>query len=160
MHGRRLQDIVDLLVIGAGPTGMACAIEAQRAGFTAVLVDKGCLCNSLFHYPAQHDFLHHAGAAGDRQHAVLQPEPEAESQRSAGVLPQGRRALPAGRSAVRDGRARRRRRWKFTVHTIGPVRPHVATQRAQARDRYRLLRSAELPWNSRRRSQQGQALLP
>jgi thioredoxin reductase (NADPH) len=43
---------VDVLVIGAGPTGMACAIEAQRAGFSAVTVDKGCLVNSLFHYPA------------------------------------------------------------------------------------------------------------
>jgi thioredoxin reductase (NADPH) len=47
----------DLLVIGAGPTGMACAIEAQRAGFKAVLVDKGCLCNSLFHYPAHMTFF-------------------------------------------------------------------------------------------------------
>ena len=50
-------EIVDLLVIGAGPTGLACAIEAQRAGFTAVLVDKGCLCNSLFHYPANMTFF-------------------------------------------------------------------------------------------------------
>jgi len=49
--------IYDLLVIGAGPTGMACAIEAQRAGFSAVLVDKGCLCNSLFHYPAHMTFF-------------------------------------------------------------------------------------------------------
>ena len=49
--------LYDLLVIGAGPTGMACAIEAQRAGFTAVLVDKGCLCNSLFHYPAHMTFF-------------------------------------------------------------------------------------------------------
>jgi thioredoxin reductase (NADPH) len=47
----------DLLVIGAGPTGMACAIEAQRSGFSAVLVDKGCLCNSLFHYPAHMTFF-------------------------------------------------------------------------------------------------------
>jgi thioredoxin reductase (NADPH) len=51
------EDVVDLLVIGAGPTGMACAIEAQRAGFTALLVDKGCLCNSLFHYPANMTFF-------------------------------------------------------------------------------------------------------
>jgi thioredoxin reductase (NADPH) len=50
-------DLVDLLVIGAGPTGLACAIEAQRAGFTALLVDKGCLCNSLFHYPAHMTFF-------------------------------------------------------------------------------------------------------
>jgi thioredoxin reductase (NADPH) len=49
--------IVDLLVIGAGPTGLACAIEAKRAGFTALLVDKGCLCNSLFHYPAHMTFF-------------------------------------------------------------------------------------------------------
>jgi len=47
----------DLLVIGAGPTGMACAIEARRAGYSAVLVDKGCLCNSLFHYPAHMTFF-------------------------------------------------------------------------------------------------------
>ncbi len=49
--------IFDLLVIGAGPTGLACAIEAQRAGFSAVLVDKGCLCNSLFNYPAHMTFF-------------------------------------------------------------------------------------------------------
>src|SRR6202044_1529170 len=49
--------ITDLLVIGAGPTGLACAIEAQRRGFSAVLVDKGCLCNSLFHYPAHMTFF-------------------------------------------------------------------------------------------------------
>jgi thioredoxin reductase (NADPH) len=53
----RLQDSFDVLVIGAGPTGLACAIEAQRAGFRSVLVDKGCLCNSLFHYPAHMTFF-------------------------------------------------------------------------------------------------------
>ncbi|HEX2329494.1 MAG TPA: YpdA family putative bacillithiol disulfide reductase [Candidatus Angelobacter sp.] len=47
----------DVLVIGAGPTGMASAIEAQRAGFSVVLIDKGCLVNSLFHYPANMTFF-------------------------------------------------------------------------------------------------------
>jgi len=47
----------DLLVIGAGPTGLACAIEAQKIGLRVVLVDKGCLCNSLFHYPAHMTFF-------------------------------------------------------------------------------------------------------
>src|ERR1700685_3824720 len=42
----------DVLVIGAGPTGLACAIEAQKLGLKVVVVDKGCLVNSLFHYPA------------------------------------------------------------------------------------------------------------
>jgi bacillithiol disulfide reductase len=49
--------VFDLLVIGAGPTGLACAIEAQKAGFRAVLVDKGCVCNSLFHYPSHMTFF-------------------------------------------------------------------------------------------------------
>jgi thioredoxin reductase (NADPH) len=47
----------DVLVVGAGPTGLACAIEAQRAGLRTVLVDKGCLCNSLFHYPSNMTFF-------------------------------------------------------------------------------------------------------
>ncbi len=47
----------DVLVIGAGPTGMACAIDAQRAGFRTALIDKGCLCNSLFHYPSHMTFF-------------------------------------------------------------------------------------------------------
>ncbi|MGD0789626.1 MAG: YpdA family putative bacillithiol disulfide reductase [Terracidiphilus sp.] len=50
-------EVYDLLVVGAGPTGLACAIEAQKAGFRAIVVDKGCLCNSLFHYPAQMTFF-------------------------------------------------------------------------------------------------------
>lgn len=50
-------EVFDVLVIGAGPTGMACAIEAQRLGLRAVLVDKGCLVNSLFHYPAHMTFF-------------------------------------------------------------------------------------------------------
>jgi thioredoxin reductase (NADPH) len=49
--------VFDLLVVGAGPTGLACAIEAQRTGFRVVLVDKGCVCNSLFHYPAHMTFF-------------------------------------------------------------------------------------------------------
>jgi thioredoxin reductase (NADPH) len=49
--------IFDLLVVGAGPTGLACAIEAQKAGLRPVVVDKGCVCNSLFHYPAHMTFF-------------------------------------------------------------------------------------------------------
>jgi thioredoxin reductase (NADPH) len=61
MSERRLEatqdPVFDLLVIGAGPTGLACAIEAQKAGFRAALVDKGCVCNSLFHYPSHMTFF-------------------------------------------------------------------------------------------------------
>ncbi len=47
----------DVLVIGAGPTGLACGIEAQRAGLRVANIDKGCLVNSLFHYPANMVFF-------------------------------------------------------------------------------------------------------
>lgn len=47
----------DVLVIGAGPTGLACAIDVQQAGHKVVVVDKGCLCNSLFHYPSHMTFF-------------------------------------------------------------------------------------------------------
>src|SRR5438067_4953418 len=51
------EGLFDVLVIGAGPTGMACAIEAQRAGLRAVMVEKGCLVNSLYNYPANMTFF-------------------------------------------------------------------------------------------------------
>jgi thioredoxin reductase (NADPH) len=41
----------DVICIGAGPTGLACAIEAKRAGMSSLVIDKGALCNSLYHYP-------------------------------------------------------------------------------------------------------------
>jgi thioredoxin reductase (NADPH) len=43
--------IFDVICIGAGPTGLACAIEATRAGLRSLVIDKGALCNSLYHYP-------------------------------------------------------------------------------------------------------------
>ena len=48
---------VDVMVIGAGPTGLACGIEAQRAGFKVLIIDKGCLVNSLYNYPANMTFF-------------------------------------------------------------------------------------------------------
>jgi thioredoxin reductase (NADPH) len=50
-------ELFDVLVVGAGPTGLACAIEVQKAGFKVVAVDKGCICNSLFHYPSHMTFF-------------------------------------------------------------------------------------------------------
>jgi len=49
--------IRDAVVIGAGPTGLACAIAIQRSGLSVALVDKGCLTNSLFNYPAHMTFF-------------------------------------------------------------------------------------------------------
>src|SRR5574341_753346 len=49
--------IYDVICIGAGPTGLACAIEAKRAGLRPLVLDKGCLCNSLYHYPTNMVFF-------------------------------------------------------------------------------------------------------
>jgi thioredoxin reductase (NADPH) len=47
----------DIICIGAGPTGLACAIEAKRAGMNPLVIDKGCLCNSIYHYPVNMVFF-------------------------------------------------------------------------------------------------------
>ena len=47
----------DAIVVGAGPTGLACAIEIQQRGYRVVLLEKGCLVNSLFHYPPNMTFF-------------------------------------------------------------------------------------------------------
>jgi thioredoxin reductase (NADPH) len=47
----------DVICIGAGPTGLACATEARRAGMRSLVIDKGCLCNSIFHYPVNMVFF-------------------------------------------------------------------------------------------------------
>ena len=47
----------DIVCIGAGPTGLACAMEAKRAGMRALVIDKGCLCNSIYNYPVNMVFF-------------------------------------------------------------------------------------------------------
>ncbi len=47
----------DVICIGAGPTGLATAIEAKRAGMRPLVIDKGCLCNSLYRYPVNMVFF-------------------------------------------------------------------------------------------------------
>jgi len=47
----------DIICIGAGPTGLATAIEAKRAGMQPLVIDKACICNSLYHYPVNMVFF-------------------------------------------------------------------------------------------------------
>ena len=47
----------DLIVVGSGPVGLACAIEARRAGLTVLVIDKGALANSIVGYPARMEFF-------------------------------------------------------------------------------------------------------
>ncbi|MCW4470014.1 YpdA family putative bacillithiol disulfide reductase [Flavobacterium sp. MFBS3-15] len=47
----------DLIIIGGGPIGMACGIEAQRKGLSYLILEKGALVNSLFNYPLYMTFF-------------------------------------------------------------------------------------------------------
>ena len=47
----------DVLVIGGGPIGLTCGIAAKQAGLSYVIVEKGCLVNSLYNYPANMSFF-------------------------------------------------------------------------------------------------------
>lgn len=47
----------DIIIIGGGPIGMACGIEASKKGLSYVILEKGCLVNSLYHYPLNMTFF-------------------------------------------------------------------------------------------------------
>jgi thioredoxin reductase (NADPH) len=49
--------VYDVLVIGAGPVGLACAIVARNHGLTSIVIDKGALVNSIVGYPANMEFF-------------------------------------------------------------------------------------------------------
>ena len=46
-----------VIIAGAGPTGLACGIELKKRGVPAILIDKGCVVNSLYNYPANMVFF-------------------------------------------------------------------------------------------------------
>ncbi len=52
-----MSESFDAIVVGAGPTGLACGIELQQRGVKAVLVEKGCVVNSIYHYPTHMTFF-------------------------------------------------------------------------------------------------------
>ncbi len=47
----------DVLIVGAGPIGLACGIEATRNELSYLIVEKGCLVNSIYHYPQNMTFF-------------------------------------------------------------------------------------------------------
>ncbi len=49
--------MLDILIIGGGPIGLACGLEAQKAGISFLIVEKGCLVNSLYNYPSTMTFF-------------------------------------------------------------------------------------------------------
>lgn len=50
-------DTYDIVIIGGGPIGIACGLEAEKHGLSYVILEKGCLVNSLYYYPTNMTFF-------------------------------------------------------------------------------------------------------
>lgn len=48
---------VDIIIIGAGPIGIACALECSKRGWNYLVIEKGALTNSIFNYPKNMTFF-------------------------------------------------------------------------------------------------------
>jgi len=68
----------DVLIIGAGPIGLACGIAAQKAGLSHVIIEKGCLVNSLYNYPLNMTFFSSSERLeiGDTPFVTTLPKPK------------------------------------------------------------------------------------
>ena len=47
----------DIIIIGAGPSGIACAIEAKKKGLSFLILEKGYLVNSIYNFPTNMTFF-------------------------------------------------------------------------------------------------------
>jgi thioredoxin reductase (NADPH) len=52
-----MHEILDVLIIGGGPIGLVCGLEAKRAELSYLILEKGVLVNSLYHYPSNMTFF-------------------------------------------------------------------------------------------------------
>ena len=93
----------DVLIVGAGPIGLACGIEARRRNLGHIIIDKGCLVNSIFHYPTNMTFF----STSDRLEIGEVPFI------SHGIKPTRREALEYYRRVVGS--------WKLNVNTYERV---------------------------------------
>lgn len=49
--------MIDVIIVGAGPIGLACGIEAKKRGLNALIIEKGLLVNSIYNYPQNMTFF-------------------------------------------------------------------------------------------------------
>ncbi|WKB80200.1 YpdA family putative bacillithiol disulfide reductase [Cellulophaga omnivescoria] len=50
-------NLLDVVIIGGGPIGIACGLEAKKNGLSYLILEKGCIVNSLYNYPAKMQFF-------------------------------------------------------------------------------------------------------
>ena len=68
----------DVLIVGAGPIGIACGIEAMKNNLSHIILEKGCLVNSLYNYPVNMSFFSTAERLeiGDTPFISTNPKPK------------------------------------------------------------------------------------
>ena len=99
-HNRHtMSDVIDVIVIGAGPVGLACAIEAKREGLRPLVIDKGALVNSIVGYPARMEFFSTPELIEIGGHPFPDPGLQADARGSGRVLPHASRRRKKSTSA-------------------------------------------------------------
>ena len=48
---------IDVIIVGGGPIGIACGLEAEKKGLEYVIIEKGCIVNSIYNYPMTMQFF-------------------------------------------------------------------------------------------------------
>lgn len=68
----------NIIIIGGGPIGLACGIAAQEANLSYLILEKGCLVNSLYHYPTNMTFFSTSEKLeiGDTPFVTISPKPK------------------------------------------------------------------------------------
>lgn len=67
----------DIIIVGGGPIGLACALEAKQANLNYLILEKGCLVNSLYNYPQNMTFFSSSDRLeiGDIPFVTISPKP-------------------------------------------------------------------------------------
>lgn len=52
-----MQNKLDVIIVGSGPVGLSCGIEAVKNNLSYLIIEKGCLVNSIYHYPTNMTFF-------------------------------------------------------------------------------------------------------
>ena len=145
--------------MGAGPTGLACGIELQQRGVRTVLVEKGCVVNSLYHYPTNMMFFTTPELLeiGNIPMTSLNEKPNRHE-----ALKYYRRVADHYKLDIREYERVNRidgedDAFRGIYHRPPGLPPYLS--RAQSGARHRLLRRSEYAERARRRSRQGDALL-
>ena len=98
------RDVLDVVIIGAGPAGLAAAIAATKAGLTYQVIEKGALVNSLLHYPTEMVFFTTPELMEIGGLPFTSPNDKPSRHGSAALLPARHRHLQARHRLRRDRR--------------------------------------------------------